>query len=92
MTNLMRYKGYLGTIESSEEDDVLFGKAVGIRDLISYEGDSLKEIKKSFEEAIDHYLETCKYENLEPNTTSIERMQKELTEKFERNMKSLAVM
>ena len=40
MKNIMEYKGYLGSVEFSEEDDIFFGKVLGIRSLISYEGDN----------------------------------------------------
>lgn len=64
MKNLLRYKGFLGTVEFSEEDNVLFGKVIGIRDHISYEGATIKELKKDFENAVDHQLEYCKRNNL----------------------------
>jgi predicted HicB family RNase H-like nuclease len=63
MKNLLRYKGFLGTVEFSEEDDVLFGKVIGISDLISYEGATIKELKKDFKDAIDHQIEYCKRNN-----------------------------
>ena len=38
----------------------------GIRSLISYEGESAKELLDDFHGAIDDYLETCKAEGKEP--------------------------
>ena len=38
MKNAMEYKGYFGTVEYSEPDNILFGKVIGIDSLISYEG------------------------------------------------------
>ena len=46
MTNTIKYKGYTGSVEISEEDNCLFGKALFIRSLLSYEGRTLEEIKK----------------------------------------------
>jgi predicted HicB family RNase H-like nuclease len=63
MKNLLRYKSFLGTAEMSEEDDVFFGKLIGISDLVSYEGATVKELKKGFKEAVDHYLDLCKRQN-----------------------------
>lgn len=60
MKNLMEYKGYLGSVEYSNEDDCLFGKVQGIRSLLSYEGQTLQELKQDFQESIDDYLEHCK--------------------------------
>jgi len=66
MKNRIEYRGYTGTIEYTAEDDVLFGSVLGIRGLISYEGDSLSSVKKDFIEAIDDYLEMCESKGIEP--------------------------
>lgn len=66
MNNLMRYKGYIGSVEYSEEDEVLFGKVQGIRSLIAYQGQTIHELKQAFHECIDEYLEDCQNENKEP--------------------------
>jgi len=67
MTKAMTYKGYIGTVEYSEEDNCLFGRINGIRDIISYEGVSIEEIRKAFEEAVDDYLRHCAATGKEPN-------------------------
>ena len=59
MKNIIEYKGYLGSIEYSSEDELFFGKLLGIRTLVSYEGETAKEIKQAFQEAVEDYLETC---------------------------------
>jgi len=69
MKNYLEYKGYIGTVEYSANDDVLFGKIIGINGLISYEGDSVQSLKKDFEEAVDGYLEFCLEKNIEPQKT-----------------------
>ena len=60
MKNLIKYKGYLGSVEYSDEDDCLFGKIQGIRGLISYEGQTVKELKQDFYNAVDEYIKDCK--------------------------------
>lgn len=66
MRNFMQYKGYTGSVEFSEEDDCLFGKVLGIRSLISYEGESVSELKRDFQESVDDYLSMCAEEGMEP--------------------------
>ena len=44
----MEYKGYLGSVEFSEEDEMFFGRVLGIRSLISYEGDNAKDLIADF--------------------------------------------
>ncbi|MCJ7602828.1 MAG: type II toxin-antitoxin system HicB family antitoxin [Desulfobulbaceae bacterium] len=58
--NNLTYKGYTGTIEASIEDGCLHGQLLFITDIITYEGNTVDEIKASFEEAVDHYLAYCK--------------------------------
>ena len=48
------------------EDNLLFGRVLGIRGLISYEGENLATLKKDFADAIDDYLLACKQEGREP--------------------------
>jgi len=60
MSDSMTYKGYIGTVHYSEEDEVFHGKIEAINDLIMFEGTSVKELKKAFHEAVEDYLETCK--------------------------------
>jgi predicted HicB family RNase H-like nuclease len=60
MKNTMKYENYVGSVEYSEEDGCLFGRLLGVDDIISYEGESVTELRAAFEEAVDDYLETCK--------------------------------
>ena len=66
MSNLLLYKNYNGTVEYSKEDHCLFGKVVGIKSLLSYEGDSVKQLEQDFQNVIDEYLEDCKERDIEP--------------------------
>lgn len=66
MSDTMTYKGYIGSVKYSEEDEVFHGKIEGISDLIMYEGQSVTELKAAFHEAVDDYLETCKEMGREP--------------------------
>ena len=67
MKNYLEYKGYTGTVEFSAEDNCLFGKIVGINDLINYEAQDVLELKQVFEESVNNYLETCKELGKQPN-------------------------
>ena len=66
MNNTIQYKGYVGSVEFSEEDGIFYGKVMGIRSLISYEGESARELLDDFHDAVDDYLEICKAEGKEP--------------------------
>ena len=60
MIDSLKYKDYTASIHYSAEDEVFFGKIIGINDLITFEGISVVELKAGFQEAIEDYLETCK--------------------------------
>ncbi len=62
----MEYKGYVGSVEFSQEDSVLFGKVMGIRALISYEGQTVQELVNDFHDAVDAYLNLCAEEGTPP--------------------------
>ena len=67
MSRLLEYKGYLGTIEYSDDDEVLHGRLEFIRDLVTYEGSDAKNLKAAFQEAVDDYLELCEAEDRNPD-------------------------
>jgi predicted HicB family RNase H-like nuclease len=64
--NTLLYKGYIGSVEFSSEDEVFWGKIEHINDLVTFESDNAHELKKAFEVAIDDYLKYCTEKNVEP--------------------------
>lgn len=66
MNNTIEYKGYVGSVEFSEEDGVFFGKVQGIRALLSYEGTTAKELISDFHGVIDDYLAVSEFQGAEP--------------------------
>ena len=60
MKDILTYKDYIGSVHFNAEDEIFFGKIEGIEDLISFEGSSVNELKKSFEEAVEDYITLCK--------------------------------
>ena len=68
MSNLLSYKNYNGTVEYSKEDRCLYGKVVGIKSLLSYEGSSVQELEEAFQTVIDEYITDCEERNVQPET------------------------
>jgi predicted HicB family RNase H-like nuclease len=64
--DFMEYKGYIGSVRFSGEDEVFHGKLQGIRDLVTYEGTDVSSLKQNFTEAVDDYLETCRKRGKSP--------------------------
>lgn len=57
---MMEYKGYVGKVEFDEEAGIIHGEVINTRDVITFQGESVAEVKKSFHESVDDYLEFCK--------------------------------
>jgi len=67
MKNVLEHKGYTGTVEFSAVDEVFFGKIRGIRDVVTFEADTVSKLKKSFRDAVEDYIETCAAMGKEPD-------------------------
>ena len=59
MNTYFEYNGYQGTIEAELDSGKLYGKLAFIRDLVTYEGTTLKELKEEFCFSVDEYLVDC---------------------------------
>jgi predicted HicB family RNase H-like nuclease len=67
MKNAMIYKGYTARIDFDGDDRIFFGRLAGIRDIITFHGETVDELEAAFKEAVDDYLETCVKLGEEPN-------------------------
>lgn len=67
MNTLLEYKGYLGSVQYGDDDEVLHGRLEFIRDLVTYEGADAKRLKVAFREAVDDYLALCVEEGRKPD-------------------------
>jgi len=64
---MMKYKDYIGNIEYDDEAEVFYGEVIGLRDVVTFRGTSVKELQKSFRESVDEYLAFCKRMNKAPD-------------------------
>lgn len=67
MTTMLEYKGYLGSVEYSDDDEIFHGRLEFIRDLVTYEGRDARSLKQGFHEAVDDYLALCASEGRKPD-------------------------
>ena len=63
----MEYKGYVGKVEFDDEAGIFHGEVLDTRDVITFQGQSVAELKTAFEGSIDDYLAFCKERGEEPN-------------------------
>ncbi|MES0490222.1 MAG: type II toxin-antitoxin system HicB family antitoxin [Leptospirales bacterium] len=62
----MIYKGYTASIEFDEEAEIFFGKVVDLKDVITFQGKTVDDLKNEFINSIDDYLDFCKIKNRNP--------------------------
>lgn len=55
----MQYQGYAGGVEVDEEAGSLFGRVIGLRDVVTFPGATVAEVRKEFEASVDAYLAFC---------------------------------
>jgi len=89
--NTMTYKGYIGSVNYSDKDQVFFGKIEGINGLVNFEGESVKELTTAFHEAVDDYLAYCEDEGLEPDKSYTGVLNVRLTPNIHRQIAMLAL-
>ena len=64
---MMEYKGYIGKVEFDDEAGFFHGEVINTRDVITFQGQSVAELKKAFQESIDDYLAFCASRGEEPD-------------------------
>ncbi len=65
--NSMTYNGYFTQISFDERDNIFWGRVTGIKDSITFEGETVAQLTEDFHNAIDHYLTDCKNEGRTPD-------------------------
>lgn len=55
----MNYKGYKASIEIDGQAEILFGRVIDMKDVITFEGTTVDEIRQAFHDSVDDYLEFC---------------------------------
>lgn len=64
---MMEYKGYIGITECDEQAAIIHGEVINTRDVVTFQGTSVAEIKKAFHESVDDYLAFCKARGESPD-------------------------
>lgn len=62
----MTYKGYVGDVEYDDDAKLFDGEVVNTRDVITFQGRSIDELERSFQESIDEYITWCDEEGVAP--------------------------
>lgn len=64
---MLTYKGYIGHVEFDDRAEIFHGEVMNTRDVITFQGKTVAEIKKAFRDSVDDYLEFCVERNESPD-------------------------
>jgi len=62
----MTYKGYGAKVEFDDDAMIFHGEVIGIRDVVTFQGKTVNELKKAFKDSVDDYLDMCQSRGEEP--------------------------
>ncbi len=63
---MMEYKGYIGHVEFDDEAEIFHGEVINTRDVITFQGKTVNEIKEAFRDSVEDYLAYCAKLGQEP--------------------------
>lgn len=63
---MMEYKNYKAKIEYDDEAGLFHGQVINLRDIITFQGSSVDELRHEFEISVDDYLAWCAELGQEP--------------------------
>ena len=63
---MMEYKGYICHVEFDDDAEIFHGEVINTRDVITFQGKSVEEIKQAFRDSVEDYLEYCAKLGQEP--------------------------
>ncbi|MBC8183498.1 type II toxin-antitoxin system HicB family antitoxin [candidate division KSB1 bacterium] len=66
---MLKHNGYTGHVEFDDEADIFHSEVLDTRDVITFQGKTVENIKTAFRESIDDYLDFCASRGKNPNTS-----------------------
>ncbi|MEI8173939.1 MAG: type II toxin-antitoxin system HicB family antitoxin [Deltaproteobacteria bacterium] len=67
MKNILQHKGYTGNVQFDQDDMLFYGRVMGMKKAhIAYEGKTVDDLVKDFQDGVDDYLDMCTEEGREP--------------------------
>ncbi len=56
---MIEYKGYIGQVEFDDEANIFHGEVINLRDVVTFQGETVHELRKAFRDSVDDYLAFC---------------------------------
>jgi predicted HicB family RNase H-like nuclease len=64
--NTMTYNGYEAIVQYDEDADLFHGEVLNLRDVITFQGQSVAQLKQALADSVEDYLAFCKERGEEP--------------------------
>ena len=88
---MLSYKGYVGQVEFDDEANIFHGEIIGIRDVITFQGKSVAEIRKAIKDSVEDYFDMCKKHKKEPEKPFSRKLILRLNSDFHRKVACAAL-
>lgn len=63
---MMEYKGYHGVVKYDDEAEIFHGDVLLAKGAVTFQGETVEELKQAFHESVDDYLGFCEESGIEP--------------------------
>jgi predicted HicB family RNase H-like nuclease len=63
---MMEYKGYVGRVEFDDAAEIFHGEVINTRDVITFQGATVRELRKAFRDSVEDYLAFCEERGEDP--------------------------
>ena len=83
---MLEYKGYAGHVGFDDDAGIFHGEVLDTRDVITFQGKNVKELRKAFRDSIDDYLEFCAERDEEPDKPFSGRLMVRLSPEVHRRL------
>lgn len=64
---MLRHKGYVGHAEFDDDAGLFHGEVIDLKDIVTFQGKSVRELEKAFRDSVDDYLAFCAERGEEPD-------------------------
>ena len=64
---MMEYKGYRAAVTFDDDAGIFHGSVVDTRDVVTFAGESVEELRREFKISVDDYLAFCREGGREPD-------------------------
>ena len=65
--NTMSHEGYVATLEIDEDARIIHGRVLNARAVLTFEGETIDELRQAFADTIADYRDWCRERGVEPS-------------------------